>query len=68
MVEMETETSLVLSEETAQGQRDEWRQQEVGDSVEVKRRESHHDDGQGEREAGGQRQQFTEKHEEQVNC
>lgn len=68
MVEMETETSPVLSEETAQGQRDEWRQQEVGDSVEVKRRESHHDDGQGEREAGGQRQQFTEKHEEQVNC
>lgn len=56
MVEMETETSPVLSEETAQGQRDEWRQQEVGDSVEVKRRESHHDDGQGEREAGGQRQ------------
>lgn len=59
MVEMETEPSPVLSEETAQGQWDEWRQQEVGDSVEVKRRESHHDDGQGEREAGGQRQQFT---------
>lgn len=59
MVEMETETSQIPSEETTQGQRDECCQQEVGDSVEVKWREGHHGDGQREREAGGQRQEFT---------
>lgn len=60
MVEMWTETRQIPSEQTTRGQRDERRQQEVGDSVEVEWREGHHGDGQGEREPGCQRQEFTE--------
>lgn len=67
MVEMKTETSQIPSEQTTQGQRDKRRQQEVCDSVEVKWREGHHGDGQGEREAGSQRQEFTEKDQEKVH-
>lgn len=59
MVEMWTETGQVPSEQTTQGQGDERRQQEVGDSVEVERREGHHGDGQGEREAGSHMKEFT---------
>lgn len=66
MVEMWTETSQIPSEKTTQGQRDECCQQKVGDSVEVEWREGHHGDGQGEREAGCQRQEFTERDEEKV--
>lgn len=49
----------IPSEEATQGQRDERRRQEVGDPVEVERREGHCGDGQGQREAGSQRQEFT---------
>lgn len=49
----------IPSEQTTQGQRDERHRQEVGDSVEVEWREGHCGDGQGQREAGGQRQEFT---------
>lgn len=59
MVEMWTKTIQIPSEQTAQGQRDECCQQEIGDSVEVEWREGHHGDGQGERKAGYQRQKFT---------
>lgn len=65
MVEMWTETSQIPSEQTTQGQGDERRQQEVGDSVQVEWREGHHGDGQGEGEAGGQRQEFTGRDEEE---
>lgn len=63
MLEKETETSQVPSEETTQGQGDESCQQEVSDSVEVKWGEDCHGDGQREREAGGHTQEFTEKHQ-----
>lgn len=66
MVEMKIKTSQIPSERTAQGQRDECRQQEVSDSVEVKGREGHHGNGQGQREAGGQRQEFAERDQEKV--
>lgn len=67
MVEMKTETSQTPSEQATRRQRDESQQQEVGDSVKVKRREGHHGDGQGQREAGSQRQEFTGKDQDQVN-
>lgn len=60
MAEKKTESRQIPSEETTQGQRDKCCQQEVGDSVQVKWREDHHGNGQGKREAGGQRQEFTE--------
>lgn len=66
MVEMKIKTSQIPSERTAQGQRDECRQQEVSDSVEVKWREGHHGNGQGQREAGSQRQEFAERDQEKV--
>lgn len=59
MVEMRADTSQIPSEQTTQSQRDECCQQEVGDSVEVEWREDHHGDGQGQREAGRHRQEFT---------
>lgn len=59
MVGMWPETGRVPSEQATQGQRDECRHQEVGDSVEVEWREGHQGDGQGEGEAGRQRQEFT---------
>ncbi len=68
MVEMWTETSQIPSEKTTQGKRGECCQQEMGNSVEVEWREGHHGDGQGEREAGCQRQEFTERDEEKVGC
>lgn len=68
MVEMWTETGQVPSEQTTQGQGDERRQQEVGDSVEVERREGHHGDGQGEREAGSHMKEFTGRDEEGVKA
>lgn len=68
MAEMWREHRPIPSEQTARGQRDECRQQEVGDSVEVERREGHCGDGQGEREAGGQRQQLTAKEWEEVGA
>lgn len=63
MVEMWAETRQIPSEQTTRGQGDECRQQEVGHSVEVEWREGHHGDGQGEREEGCQRQEFTERDE-----
>ena len=68
MVEMWTETGQVPSEQTTQGQGDERRQQEVGDSVEVERREGHHGDGQGEGEAGSHMKEFTGRDEEDVKA
>lgn len=64
MVEMKIKTSQIPSERTTQGQRDECRQQEVSDSVEVKWREGHHGNGQGQGEAGSERQEFTERVQE----
>lgn len=49
----------IPSNETAQGQRYERCQQEVGNSVEVERREAQHGDGKREREVGDQWQEFT---------
>lgn len=66
MVEVWSENSQIPSEQTTQGQWDERRQQEVGDSVEVERREGHCGDGQREREAGRQRQEFTGRDEAEV--
>lgn len=51
----------IPSEQTAQGQGRQGRQQEVGDSVEMQWTEGHHGDGQWERETGGQREEFTKK-------
>lgn len=51
-------------EQTTQGQGRQRRQQEVGDSVEMQWTEGHHGDGQWEREAGRQRQEFTGRDEE----
>lgn len=49
----------IPSEQTAQGQGRQCRQQEVGDSVEMQWTEGRHGDGQGERETGGQGEDFT---------
>lgn len=49
----------IPSEEAARGQGDERRQQRVADPVEVLWREGHHNHGQGQGEAGGQRQEFA---------
>ena len=64
MVEMWTESRRIPSEQNTRGQRDQRRQQEVADSVEVEWREGHHGDGHRERDAGCQRQEFTERDEE----
>lgn len=68
MVEMWTEHRQIPSEQTTQSHWDECCQQEVGDSVEVERRVGHCGDGQGEREAGCQRQEFTGRDEEEVEA
>lgn len=54
----------IPSEQAAQCHREECRQQEVGDSVEVERREGHHSNGQGERPPGGQGEEFTARDQE----
>lgn len=66
MVEMWTESRQIPSEQDTRGQRDQRRQQEVADSVEVEGREGHHGDGHRERDAGCQRQEFTERDEEKI--
>lgn len=54
------------SEQSTQGQGRQARQQEVGDPVEMQRTEGHHGDGQWEREAGRQREEFTGRDEEEA--
>lgn len=49
------------SEQAARRQRHQRHQQEVSHSVEVKRREDHHGNGQRQWEAGRQWEEFTEK-------
>lgn len=67
-VDIKIKTSQIPSERTAKGQRDECHQQEVSDSVEVKWRKGHHGNGQGQREAGSQRQEFAERDQGEVGC
>lgn len=57
----------ITSEQTAQGQGRQCRQQEVGDSVEMQWTEGHHGDGQWERETGGQSEEFTGRGEGDVD-
>lgn len=57
----------IPSEQTTQGQGRQCREQEVGDSVEVQWTEGHHGDGQREREAGGQSEEFTGRGEGDVD-
>lgn len=57
----EYKTSQIPSEQATQGQRNKCHQQEVGDPVEVEWTEGHHGDGQGQGEAGSQRQEFAER-------
>lgn len=68
VVEVWSENSQIPSEQATRGQWDERRQQEVGDSVEVERSEGHGGDGQRERQAGRQRQQFTGRDEAEVSA
>lgn len=57
----------IPSEQTAQGQGRQCRQQEVGDSVEMQWTEGHHGDGQGERQTGGQSEEVTGRGEGDVD-
>lgn len=57
-------TAGIPSEQTAQGQGRQARQQEVGDPVQMQGTEGHHGDGQRERETGRQREEFTGRDEE----
>lgn len=57
----------IPSEQTTQGQGRQGRQQEVGDSVEMQWAEGRHGDGQREREAGGQSEEFAGRRETWVS-
>lgn len=54
------------SQQAAQPHREERCQKEVGDSVEVERREGHHGNGQGEGTPRGQMEEFTAGDQETV--
>lgn len=56
--------STIPSEQAAQPHWQERCQQEVGDSVEVERREGHHGNSQGKGTPGGQVKEFTAKDQE----